>query len=640
MKKALNIAIILMLALGTLAVLPIFPAKAYDTKVKVLNPDSTHDKSLVDPANWTASVTYDTKYDGTPAGPGDIVFHTDTRTGDMFYIDVFCENVVGLWNWQVNMTFDPAILEVLNAYIPPTSKFNFAVTPPPTIDNENGFVLIGSSRLGGQPGVSGSDVLARIVFSVKRGAGYLEHLFCNLDLVEGTRLKDPGMVEIPCDIEDGYYEIFWVIPPAPSIYVSPIEYKAKKLYEDVKIDIYVQDVDPAWEIIGFQFVLRFNQTLIEPNGYDPGTFMEAFANGGESVLYVVTHDYIGDPALPEGYNAFVVAVILLPGPSGWVEPYPSGTGLLVSLHFNATYETIAPNEAWTDLSFTTLMCNPFVPEDDIECYALNHYMTKIRFVSKVGGRYRAPVKVLGLALDVYTQYPYPYGGQEWNKPSDSFAPQEQVELYALLTYNGDPVQQKLVGFHIKHGEYEIYREATTNDIGIAHVSFRPPWPCVDPENETLGEWFVRATADVAEKVANDTVCFKVWWHVEVVSIEPKQTTYIKRKPGISDALTFVMTFRTYRMQPVPVNLTAVVYDNLGFFIGSDVHEIEAFGWGSYDHYCEFYVDTWEITIPMPSHAMVGPATVYGNAFNNLPWDYGTPYCPEVENETEFYIALP
>jgi len=639
MKKALNIAIILMLVLGALAVFPIYPAKAYDTKIKVLNPDATHDKTLVDPNNWTASVTYDTKYDGTPAGPGDIVFHTDTRTCDMFYVDVYCENVENLWNWQVNFTFDPTILEVVNAYIPPTSKFNFAVTPPPVIDNENGFVVIGSSRLGTQPGVSGSDVLARIVIHVKKGAGYLEHLSCDLKLVGGTRLKDPAMADIPCDLVDGYYEIFWVVPPAPSIYVSPSVYKATRLDEDVKIDVYVRDVAPAWEIIGFQFVLRFNQTLIEPTGYDAGTFMEGFANNGESVLYVVQHDFIGDPALPEGYNAYVVAVMILPGPDGWKEPYPAGAGKLITLHFKAVYETIAPAEAWTDLSFTTLMANPFVPEDDITCYALNHYMTKIEFFSKIGGNYRAPIRVLGLALDVYTQYPRPYGGQEWGKPSDSFAPQQQIELFALVTYNADPVQQKLVGFHIKHNGYKIYREATTNDQGIAHISFRPPWPCVNPE-EVLGEWEVRATVEVAEKTANDTVRFKVWWPVEVVSIEPKETQYVKRKPLPSDTLTFVMTFRTYRMQPVPVNLTAVVYDELGFFIGSDVKEIEAFGWGEYDHYCEFYIDTWEIEIPMPSHAVVGLCTVYGNAFNNLPWDYGTPYCPEVTNTIEFRIVLP
>ena len=242
--------------------------------------------------------------------------------------------------------------------------------------------------------------------------------------------------------------------------------------------------------------------------------------------------------------------------------------------------------------------------------------------------------------DRYCQYGKPYGGQGWNIEADSFGPQAEVILFALVTYNEGPVQQKLVGFEVRHGEFYVYREATTNDQGIAQVSFRIPWPCEDPEGRVLGEWVARATVEVAEMVANDTMPFKVWWPVEIVSIEPKSTVFIKRKPLTSDPMEFVMEFRTYRMQPVPVYLTIVVYDELGFVIGYDVKYIETFGWNEEGHYCHFFNGTWETTITLPSHAMVGAAKVYANAFNELPWNYGTPYCPEVTNTITFYIRLP
>jgi hypothetical protein len=247
---------------------------------------------------------------------------------------------------------------------------------------------------------------------------------------------------------------------------------------------------------------------------------------------------------------------------------------------------------------------------------------------------------LGLSLDLYCQYENPYGGQGHNMPADSFAPQVQVELYALVTYNEDPLQQELVGFEARHGEFNFSREAVTDATGIAHFSFRIPWPSEDPAGRVLGEWAARATVNVAGKVANDTMPFMVWWSVEVTSIEPKTTYYLKRYSTCSDLLTFTMEFRTYHMQRVPVCSTLTVYDELGFFIASSSLSIEAFGWDEYGHYCTLFNSTFEIGIPMPSNAEVGKCTAFADAFDALPWASGTPYCPEKTNTIDCYIILP
>jgi hypothetical protein len=226
-----------------------------------------------------------------------------------------------------------------------------------------------------------------------------------------------------------------------------------------------------------------------------------------------------------------------------------------------------------------------------------------------------------------------------------FGPQQQVELYALVTYNEYPVQQKLVGFEIRHGDYVSWREATTNAEGIAHVSFRIPWPCEDPVNEIFGKWIVTATVEVAERVANDTLGFWVWWPVQILSIEPKQTQYVQRKTG-GDPLTFTVEYITYSMQEIPALITATIYDELGFFIGSDKIQVTV-GWGEYKYYnytaCEeppYKSYTWDVTIPMPTNAVVGKGTAFADAFNDFPWNGGTPYCPEVRNTQDFYIVKP
>jgi len=226
-----------------------------------------------------------------------------------------------------------------------------------------------------------------------------------------------------------------------------------------------------------------------------------------------------------------------------------------------------------------------------------------------------------------------------------FGPQALVCLTAVVTYNEYPVQQKLVGFEIYHqgsvpgSYYDFWREGTTDADGKTTVCFRLPWPCNDPVHKIFGWWYVNATVEVAEQVVVDNLKFWVWWPVEVLSIEPKQTEFIQRKQG-GDDLTFVVTYGTYSMQMLPVIVTATIYDELSFFIGS-AYKVDTVGWGEYGHEGMMKTYVWyPVTIPMPTNAVVGKGIAYGNAFNTFPWNGGTPYCPEVTNTIDFYIKKP
>jgi len=465
-----------------------------------------------------------------------------------------------------------------------------------------------------------------------------------------TFLQDNQGGDIAFTTVNGQYKYTWIQPSyVPHFYLVPAEYKATALHETVAFDVMVSNVAAGWEIIAFQFSLMWNTTMLAPKAtgigpyYDYGTFLEGFEYVPGGVFYAAdinTH-YRPFPLheLDPEYNYSTFGEIMMPDPNtGYTyhPTFPNGGGKLMTVYFDAIYQTISPAEAWTYVEF--------IGEDML---VMNKYGSNVGYNGADPAHYRAPMKILGLSIDVYTQYPYPFGGQGGNATSDSFGPQQQVCLTALVTYNEYPVQQKLVGFEIYHqgsvpgSYYDFWREGTTGVDGKTTVCFRLPWPCDDPVHKIFGWWYVNATVEVAEKVVVDNLKFWVWWPVEVVSIEPKQTSVIQSKQGTT--IDFEMIYRRYDAQVIPVILTATVYDELGFFIGSAyLSTTVSNNPVAYDvngnPIPHDYV--WDFTIYIPSNAVVGKGIVYGNAFSNFPWNGGVPYCPEVHNTIDFFITKP
>ncbi|MEM2738733.1 MAG: hypothetical protein QXK93_07105, partial [Candidatus Bathyarchaeia archaeon] len=67
--------------------------------------------------------------------PKDNIFNADiVPVGSSFSVNVSVVDGVNVWNWQVNFTFDPTMLECVSAIIPADSPFNFPVAPEPVID--------------------------------------------------------------------------------------------------------------------------------------------------------------------------------------------------------------------------------------------------------------------------------------------------------------------------------------------------------------------------------------------------------------------------------------------------------------------------------------------------------------------------
>jgi len=111
----------------------------------------------------------------------------------------------------------------------------------------------------------------------------------------------------------------------------------------------------------------------------------------------------------------------------------------------------------------------------------------------------------GPSIDVYTQK----GGEGFNQPSAPFAPGEQIQIYANVTYEGVGVEGKLVAFEVFNAENTsvLARVAETNQNGIASMYFRIPQNGL-PE-QVIGIWTIFATVSIGEQTVSDMLNFEV-----------------------------------------------------------------------------------------------------------------------------------
>jgi len=95
-----------------------------------------------------------------------------TAPGQSFNITIKITDVSELIGWQVNLTFNPAVLNVVNAtegpFLNPSHQLGKTYWFDPDIHNADGWVYIGCSLLNvNEPGATGSGVLATVILTVK-----------------------------------------------------------------------------------------------------------------------------------------------------------------------------------------------------------------------------------------------------------------------------------------------------------------------------------------------------------------------------------------------------------------------------------------------------------------------------------------
>ncbi|MEM2779873.1 MAG: cohesin domain-containing protein [Candidatus Bathyarchaeia archaeon] len=561
-------------------------------------------------------------------GDSEFIFSSDVnKPGDTFWANVVIRNYDGLYTWQIRILFNPEHVNVVSAVygnIFENLPEGWSTAPSPVvINNDEGYILWGNSLTGEVYGVNGTEAtLCKIKFKIMKEPpryGQLESYFTFYFGVGGTFIEDgagarkDSAATLPT--EPGHYKYMWA-PPATRPYLEVVPSEVKFLTGEMivgtpkaefTVDIWIKNLDKDWLLIAVQFMLFYNTTLLEVVSVTEGPFMQdpRWNLYGTYPITIVENNYI------------IMGDIILPNATGYWDQteFPNGNGVLFTVKFRAIYQEEFPWEGSCVLDISKL---------DGRGYGVDVDNKYIEFDPEKDGFYLIRGYTLGRQIDVFTEHPAPYGGQGPNEPSDMFGPQEEVTLYALVQYNLDPVQYKLVYFYIVSptGKYVFERSAFSNETGIATVSFRIPWPCAN-YSEVLGIWNVTATVEIAEETVIDTLQFKVWWPIQITKITMPRTEWKK-----GETMEITVEYGSYAMQPVSGIISVMVYDNLGVPIGRATANVTIGG----ASWCEFKKANVTVQIPIPKWAFVGPGVVYANCFSDLPWNGGAPLCPEVSKD--------
>ena len=261
-----------------------------------------------------------------------------TRIGENFNITVNIKNVTDAMQFigiEWKLRFNATIIDVLEVSEGDFLK-NFAENAGPDygtyfhwIEEEDrilSFTLYYRDPWPPETFPTGEGTLATITFnSTYRPTEAEPDASCVLEITD-TVLLDVDGAEIPHESENGYYEITPLT--FPSIAVAPDSYVATHISEIFNVNIDIKNLDPDWRLIGLEFKLHYNTTLLETkeDWIFEGPFLQQFAPYDTTFIKHVEDDY------------GVVGILILPNATGgWDPPFPEGSGTLATITFNATY---------------------------------------------------------------------------------------------------------------------------------------------------------------------------------------------------------------------------------------------------------------------------------------------------------------
>jgi len=230
-------------------------------------------------------------------------------------------------------------------------------------------------------------------------------------------------------------------------------------------------------------------------------------------------------------------------------------------------------------------------------------------------------------IDLFTQKE-PYSGRGLNNASDAFSPrlESKVVLYALVTYNEEPLEGWQVGFQVDSPKplpgFPLVNSSFTNASGIASISFRLQQVGYSEES-FFGKWVAVANVEIAGAIVSDTLTFKVGYIVEIVSVATidENLNPKSRFPGATCVGT-KLHIRNIAMLPRTATIVVTAYDRLRNAFDSIILDNFTVEPG------ENYIFT-HCFLNVSEQAEIGNAVINASAYTAFPIMGGVPYCPEV-----------
>jgi hypothetical protein len=222
----------------------------------------------------------------------------------------------------------------------------------------------------------------------------------------------------------------------------------------------------------------------------------------------------------------------------------------------------------------------------------------------------------GIFVDLFTQKT-PFDGRGINQSSDTFGPQEQVILYALVLRDGAPVNGTLVTYEVlgppnASRDIRFFQTAETNSSGIARTEFSL---AVVNQTEAFGTWTATASVQVEGKTYGDTLTFKVDYIIKIISIRTLNENLRDTKNfGEGGYVGFEIALENNARIKKNTTLAITVFDELGVPVSSSQIDDLIVPPGRIQY---FYG-----SMPISNLAVLGNATITAVALENTLVAYG------------------
>ena len=255
------------------------------------------------------------------------------------------------------------------------------------------------------------------------------------------------------------------------LFMTPPMYIAKETGELFDIAVNISNVE---NLRSLEFTVAYNTSLLDVAQVIQGSFF---------------------PSTPGSYFEFEknesLGSIKVNMSLADLEPPRSGNGTLAWISFEVVQSPESCVNSPLNLQQTLLLNSALIPIPHDSVGAVYFWRSM-----------QPDPPVEGRLLDLYTQK----GGEGSNEPGGEFACGEIVYLISRVTYNSDPVQQKLVAFEVRNplNQSVVFRTAITDQDGLAEISFR-----ILGIPSSNGTWAAISVVEIAEETVWDTISFRV-----------------------------------------------------------------------------------------------------------------------------------
>jgi hypothetical protein len=258
--------------------------------------------------------------------PAKVEKYTDTtHANDLFKVYLNCGNFTDLKGYEYKIAWNKTILNVVSVkdFIPYP---NYYIGKNLTNNDFNAthgrmyFVVVDTSS----PGYTfnGSMTLREITFKImiEPPAGFGNQLYTLIDLY-ATVFGDPTATPIPHTQHDSEFFFYYVMPGKPTITVGT--FTATFVGQEFDVPVTISGVDAVWKVADVGFNVTYNTTMLDALSVAEGGFFSGFGT--------TTFTSSIDEAAGEVHVYVELTALTTPG------VYPSGSGTLARIHFNATY---------------------------------------------------------------------------------------------------------------------------------------------------------------------------------------------------------------------------------------------------------------------------------------------------------------